>query len=38
MATEYLFLLAVLAGISGFALYMHLKSQKKRTLPRPHDR
>jgi hypothetical protein len=38
MATEYLSLLAVLAGIAGFALYKHFKSQKKSTLLRPHDR
>lgn len=29
MATGSLALLAVLAGIAGFALYKHLKSQKK---------
>ncbi|SPZ59735.1 Uncharacterised protein [Serratia quinivorans] len=38
MATEYLSLLAVLAGIAGFALYKHFKSQKKNTLLRPYDR
>ncbi|CAI0737826.1 Uncharacterised protein [Serratia proteamaculans] len=38
MATEYLLLLAALAGISGFALYKHFKSQKKSTLLRPYDR
>lgn len=38
MATEYLFLLAVLASIAGFSLYKHFKSQKKITLLRPHDR
>ncbi len=38
MATGSLALLAVLAGIAGFALYKHLKSQKKSALVRPHDR
>ncbi|WP_116431014.1 hypothetical protein, partial [Klebsiella pneumoniae] len=38
MATGSLALLAVLAGIAGFALYKHLKSQKKSTLIRPYDR
>ena len=38
MATGSLALLAVLAGIAGFALYKHLKSQKKSTLIRPAQR
>ena len=38
MATGSLALLAVLAGIAGFALYKHLKSQKKSTLVRRYDR
>lgn len=38
MATEYVSLLVVLAGIAGFALYKHFKSQKKNTQLRPHDR
>ena len=37
MATGSLALLAVLAGIAGFALYKHLKSQKKSTFIRPYD-
>ncbi len=38
MATGSLTLLAVLAGIAGYALYKHLKSQKKSAFVRPHDR
>lgn len=38
MATEYMSLLAILAGIAGYALYKHVKSQKKSSLIRPHDR
>ena len=38
MATGSLALLAVLAGIAGYALYNHIKSQKKSVFVRPHDR
>ncbi|ANS43632.1 hypothetical protein Q5A_015915 [Serratia inhibens PRI-2C] len=38
MATEYMSLLAILAGIAGYALYKHFKLQKKNTLVRPRDR
>lgn len=38
MATGSLALLAALAGIAGYSLYNHLKSQKKSTFVRPHDR
>ena len=38
MATEYLLLLAGLAGVSGFAMYKHFKNVRKSSLVRPNDR
>lgn len=38
MATEYLLLLAGLAGITVFAIYKHFKNVKKGSLVRPKDR